>query len=319
MSELVPQSPQAGKLLAELHREYLDWRRALNISPFSIRCMAWNDRAFIKWLAQACRVETADHLAKVHLETWLKHLAAHRTYKGHPLNPRSINKKVENARGFIRYLIMFGYAPHGLMDVLLYVKEPKNLPTSVLMHAQVRKLLAKVPTHSSQGYRNRAILELLYTSGIRAREILGLNVGDINLQTATMMVTGKGRKQRVTPIGRTALRYMETYLVAVRPYLAREPDEQAVFLNRKGKRMPYQTLRQIVHCAGQEAGLGNITAHTFRRTCTTELIRGGAGLYQVKELLGHETLDTLRPYTKLTIQDLKKTHEKCHPRERGND
>ena len=93
--------------------------------------------------------------------------------------------------------------------------------------------------------------------------------------------------------------------------------EPAGFLDRNGRRMPYHTVRRIVAAAAQRAGIqGQVSPHTFRRSCTTELIRGGAGLYQVKEMLGHESLDTLRPYTRLTVQDLKKEHARCHPRER---
>jgi integrase/recombinase XerD len=95
------------------------------------------------------------------------------------------------------------------------------------------------------------------------------------------------------------------------------PQEAALFLNRKGERMPYHTLLRLIHqYAGRQHLDVNVTPHTFRRSCTTELIRAGANLYHVKELLGHESLETLRHYTRLTIVDLKKTHEACHPRER---
>jgi site-specific recombinase XerD len=105
---------------------------------------------------------------------------------------------------------------------------------------------------------------------------------------------------------------------AVRPFLVRDPNEPAFFLNHVGRRMPYHTFRRIVGHYVAKAGLpSHVSPHTFRRSCTTELIRGGANLYHVKELLGHESLDTLKHYTKLNIQDLKETHRKCHPRERG--
>ena len=138
------------------------------------------------------------------------------------------------------------------------------------------------------------MLEVLYSTGIRVGELLGLNVTDVDLDNATAVVLGKGNKQRVVPIGKTALRLLESYLKAVRPFLLSRADEPALFLNHAGQRMPY---------------------HTFRRSCTTELIRAGANLYHVKELLGHEDLETLKHYTKLTIEDLKATHARCHPRE----
>lgn len=119
------------------------------------------------------------------------------------------------------------------------------------------------------------------------------------------------------PIGKTALRLVTSYLRGVRPFLARDAGERALWLTRAGHRLPYHTLLKRVRHHGERLALPvAITPHTFRRSCTTELIRGGANLWHVKELLGHEHLDTLQHYAKLTIADLKKTHTRCHPRER---
>jgi site-specific recombinase XerD len=110
------------------------------------------------------------------------------------------------------------------------------------------------------------------------------------------------------------------HLRAVRPFQARDPTERAMFLDRHGRRLNYNAFSQIVRACAARAGADGVrvTAHTFRRSCATELLRGGANMYHVKDLLGHETLDTLKHYAKLTIVDLKKTHEKCHPRERDD-
>jgi integrase/recombinase XerD len=251
------------------------------------------------------------------MESWLKSLHVHRTTKGLPLKPRSINKRIEAVRTFLKYLAMHGLVPRTLVDQIDYVNEPKLLPTSVLHHAQVKKLIAVIRTDTPDGYRDRTLFEVLYSTGVRAAEILGLDVPHVDLRNATALVTGKGNKQRVVPIGRTALRHLETYIRAVRPFLVRDPNEAALFLNHRGMRLPYQTFLRLVHIHAKRAGLDvHVTPHTFRRSCATEMLRGGANMYHVKELLGHETLNTLKHYAKLTITDLKKTHEKCHPRER---
>lgn len=308
-----------GKLLAELFESYLTWRRACNNSEATVQGERFNGRRFLLWLCRSQQITTPDRLYKKHLEDWQKYLAMRLTEKGRPLNPRSINKTIEACRSFLRYLALHDYVPKNLWEMLRYVKTPQHLPTSVLTHGEMRKLLSRMPLRTTLDYRNRAVMELLYTSGIRAGELQGLNLEDVDFNNATMLVTGKGDKQRIVPIGRTALRYLESYLTAVRPFLLKNPKEKAIFLTIGGKRFPYHRLRAIVKVCAAAAGLpDNITAHTFRRSCTTELIRGGAGLYQVKELLGHSHLDTLTPYTKLTITDLKKTHEKCHPRERDD-
>ena len=222
--------------------------------------------------------------------------------------------------------LAYGHLQRVFLDALTLVKEPNLLPTSVLTHAQVKRLIAVIPTGNPCGYRDRAMMELLYSTGVRVAELLTLRMPDVDLNNATAVVMGKGRKQRVVPIGRTALRYLQTYLVAIRPFLAVSADgeggagnqtEQAVFLTRQGKPVHYLTFLRAIHAYAKRASLdANVTPHTFRRSCATELLRAGANMYHVKELLGHENLNTLRHYARLTITDLKKTHEKCHPRER---
>ncbi|MGH7945854.1 MAG: tyrosine-type recombinase/integrase [Opitutaceae bacterium] len=183
-----------------------------------------------------------------------------------------------------------------------------------LPHAQVKKLSAKIDTTSAEGFRDRAVLELLYSAGLRAAELLGLDVADVDLANATAIVMGKGRKQRVVPIGKTALRLLESYLRGVRPFLVRDANERALWLNHAGQRLRYAVLLRRVHEHADRLDLPvTVTPHTFRRSCTTELIRGGANLWHVKELLGHEHLDTLQHYAKLTIADLKEDAREVPP------
>ena len=304
--------------LQDLLEAFLDYLRSLNRSPYTIKGTEACTRRFLRWLSVHHQVHTADRLRRSLLEDWLRHLHAWRTTKGRPLRPRSINKHIECVRVFLRYLAHHGYIQSALVDVLLSVKEPKTLPTSVLTHAQVKKLLNVIDTTGPEGYRDRTMFELLYSSGIRLGELIGLNCEDVDYPNATMLVTGKGDKQRVVPVGKTALRYLESYTRAVRGFLVRDPSEAALFLSGRGERIKRFTISQHLHRYAARAGLEeNVTPHTFRRSCTTELIRSGANLYHVKELLGHESLDTVRHYAKLTISDLKATHAKCHPREKG--
>ncbi len=309
---------EATRTLADLLTAHLDYGRSLNLSAHTLEAQRYHVRAFLHWLEKTYGVRTADRLRPAHTEGWLKQLTAHRTARGLPLKPKSVNKQIESLRAFLKYLAGHGYVANALAQSVDYVKEPRLLPTSVLNHAQVKKLLARIDTSTTEGIRDRTMLELLYSTGLRVSELLGLNVADVDFAHATAIVLGKGNKQRVVPIGKTALRLLESYLKAVRPFLVRDANETALFLDRFGKRMPYETFLRRVHLYTEQSGLEvNVTPHTFRRSCTTELIRGGANLYHVKELLGHETLDTLKHYAKLTIDDLKATHQKCHPREKG--
>jgi len=309
---------QTTKTLPDQLADYIAHAQSLRVSAYTIRNARYHLQNFLDWLETTRQITTADRLNATALETWQKHLANHRTHKGLPFKPSSMNKQIESLRGFIKYLAGHGIIPQALADKLQYVKTPHLLPSSVLDHAQMKALLRSTGTGDAQSYRDQTMLELLYSSGIRAGELLGLNVADVDLANATAIVMGKGSKQRVVPIGKTALKLLESYIRAVRPFLQHDPQQQALFLNRDGERMPYHTLLRNVHQYANTQHLEiNVTPHTFRRSCTTELIRGGANLYHVKELLGHESLETLRHYTRLTINDLKKTHEKCHPREQA--
>lgn len=304
------------KTLSSLLVDHLDYQKALNASTWTMQTVRNNNRRFIKWLVEKYQVETADQLRKDQLEDWQKHLAAWQTKKGTPLKAKSINRSIDTTRGFLKYLASHGHIDARLVDALQYVREPQTLPGSVLTHHEVKKLLSRVDTTSPENYRNRVMLEMLYTTGVRIGELLGLDVEDVNLNLATALVMGKGRKERMVPVGRTALKFLESYIIAVRPFLLVDKTEKALFVHR-GKRMGYQRFLHMVHAAARRVNIDKqVSPHTFRRSCTTELIRGGANMYHVKELLGHESLATLKHYARLTILDLKKTHEKCHPRER---
>ena len=307
------------KTTSDFISDYLGHLRSIFYSPATIRGNKSYLLRFDQYLRENLGLSTIAGLRREHLKNWHCRFIDLRTPKGYPLKATSINRHNAAIRSFLKYLADHNIINRGLADYLPAVKEPHCLPGSVLDHGQVKKLLAKIPTDTSEGYRNRAMLEMLYTSGIRAGELLGLDVKDIDFKTRTALVTGKGNKERIVPIGKEALRHLETYVVAVRSYLLKHRPETALFVSRRGKRLSYQTFCRIVSESGKKAGLEEaITAHTFRRSCATELIRSGANIYHVKELLGHESLDTMKHYAKLTIVDLKKTHKKCHPREKDS-
>ncbi len=306
------------KTMNDLISIYLVHLRSVRQSPETIRKKGENLKRFSRWLLSKYQVNTVTEISHERLKVWHHHLSTLKNPKGYPLKATSINRHIITIRGFLKYLAKDGYVQASLQDVLPYLQEPKKLPGSVLPHAQVKKLLSKISTNTSEGYRNRTMLELLYSSGIRANELLSLDVGDVNFSHETAQVQGKGSKERMVPIGKTARRFLESYIVAIRPYLLKDKSEKALFPGKDGKRLSYAAFRRAIVSIIETAGFDDVTAHTFRRSCTTELIRSGANMYHVKELLGHESLDTLKHYAKLTILDLKKTHKKCHPREKDS-
>jgi len=308
---------QANRTLQQSYRAYLTRLRSLNYSHKTLAEYSYTLRRLVAWLERTCKLTAPAQLRKTHFEAWHRHVREFKTAKGYPIKPPTVNKHLAVTRSYLYYLAATGIVPKSLVDALPLVKEPVMLPGSTLPHAQVRRVLRKQETRTPEGYRMRTILELLYTSGIRARELLGLDVADIDLEYGTARVLGKGSKERMVPLGRTAHRYLETYIKAIRPFLVRDRGETALFLNARGARYSYSSLQIYIQRFMQQFHFDErVTAHTFRRSCATEMIRSGANVYHVKELLGHETLRTLNHYLKLTIADLKKTHERTHPRER---
>lgn len=305
--------------LEQLTDEMIGYLKSLNYSKYTLKTIKHNLRSFTKYMKDNFNVTEVTELRIMHLKARHRHLCEKKTAKGLPLKVRTINKHIEGLRVFLKYLEKNGYITNKLLDSVQYLKEPSLLPGEIIEHKEARKFLDSIDTSTPAGYRDRTMFELFYTTGIRAGEFAGLNLKDVNLVHNTLIVTGKGRKQRVVPIGRTAMRYLQTYIKAVRCFLLKNRSEEALFLNKYGRRLQVQRIESITHKYEKKAKLKiNLTPHVFRRSCATELIREGANMYHVKELLGHETLDTLKHYVKLTITDLKKTHAKCHPREKDS-
>ncbi len=307
------------KLLYELIEEYLDSLRSLNFRPGTVSVRGYALRRFTCWLEESWGVRTPDRLQRRHLREWQICMGRRLNPEGLPVKPRTINKNIEGVQAFLEHLAEYGLVGGELLRVLKYVRVPQPLPR-VLPHEKIRAMLDGIDTTTTKGHRNRAMLEVMYSSGLRAAELIGLDVGDVSLSDHVALVCGKGEKERIVPIGATAIRFVESYLRAVRPSLLKSPEEKALFLDDQGNRMPYHTLRRIIVAIAEMAGLGGeVTAHVFRRSCASELVKGNASIYHVSRMLGHESLDTLKHYVKLHIADLKETHHRTHPREKDEE
>jgi len=254
--------------------EYLDRRRSLNYSPRSVQEERYTLQRLCSWLEQTFECTSPGALCKQHLDAWQKHLCSTVNVSGRPITARTVNKHLTFARSFLGYLADRGHVQRRLVNALERLREPRTLPRSVLTHGQVRKLLDSIDTGSPQGFRDRTVLELLYTSGIRARELTGLDLSDVDLEEGVARVTGKGSKERVVPIGRTALRFLRGYIVGVRPeFLARrslgegglrDSSQTALFLNARGDRFSYRSLQHCIRRLRKKHKLEqHVTAHTF--------------------------------------------------------
>ena len=213
-----------------------------------------------------------------------------------------------------------GVVPPSLPSAVLYVRAPETLPRDIPTDQEVARMIRSCDTMRTTGFRDRAIVELLYSTGMRRQEMTDLKVGDVDLaQGYARIERGKGGKGRIVPLGRMAGDWIRKYLLAIRPELVRgKPDPGWLFVTKSGRKMDGAEVRQAVLKAARRAGIEkNVTPHALRRACATEMIRRSANPWHVKELLGHEDFRSLDVYAKLTILDLKAAHRKYHPREQG--
>ncbi len=246
-------------------------------------------------------------LDKVDYLTLRKYLAV---MKEKNLGNRTVGRRLSALRSFFRFLSREGYIKANPILMLSSPKLEKHLP-SFMTEEEVGKLIESAFAKDKKdilGLRDRAILEAFYSSGLRISELVGLNLDDIDFISGIVKIKGKGKKERVVPIGEAALS-------AIRKYLdARKKETSAVFLNRNARRITARGVRYVLvkylHAAGMKPG---VSAHTFRHSFATHLLNRGADLRTVQELLGHANLSTTQIYTHLTTERLKSVYDKAHP------
>jgi len=224
-------------------------------------------------------------------------------------------RKMAAAKSFFGFMVAEGNLKDNLTQNITSPKVGKSLPKPISVSQAM--LLLEQPTRLSapEAKRDRAILELLYASGMRVSELVSLNLDDINIERGDVRCFGKGHKERLIPIAPRAVLTVKEYLQETRPRLVHSDVERALFLNRRGGRLTRQGLWQILKGYAKSAELGKeITPHTLRHSFATHMLSGGADLRSVQELLGHANIATTQVYTHLTNEHIRRTYEKSHPR-----
>ena len=219
-------------------------------------------------------------------------------------------RKISTLKSFFKFLMREGYIKTNPALSVAYPKLEKNLP-KFLTEEEMKKFLDSLPQSNILEIRNKAMFELLYSSGVRISELIGLNTEDIDTISWVIKVKGKGKKERLLPLGTAAQRIVEKYLDE------RSSAAKALFLNRFGKRLSAVGIRKAINkSAGVLAAREKISPHVFRHSFATHLLNRGADLRSVQELLGHSSITTTQVYTHLTVDSLKKVYQKAHPRAR---
>lgn len=300
-------------LFASMQR-YLD---ALRVKGFTDETLYNSERYlrdFIGW-CDTRSIERPHDVTKPMLESYQRFLHYYRKRDGQPLSHTSQRGKLIPVKGFFRWLTRHNHILYNPASELEMARLPRRLPKHVLTIEEVETVLRQIDTIDPLGLRDRAVIETLYSTGIRRMELVNLKVLDVDIERGTLLVRqGKGRKDRLVPIGERALLWIGKYLAQVRLHLVVPPDDGTLFLTRTGEAFNACWLSRTVARHVDAAGIGKRGGcHLFRHTMATLMLEGGADLRYIQAMLGHADLSTTTIYTQVAIRALKAIHAATHP------
>lgn len=230
------------------------------------------------------------------------------------MSDRTQARIISGMRGFFKYCIDENIVKIDPTELLEAPKLKRKLPDT-LSYEEIEKIIAEIDLSTPEGTRNKAMLETLYSCGLRVSELVSLRRSHLYTETGFIRVIGKGDKERLVPIGSAAVKYLNIYLNTIRPHIPVQPGfDDYVFLNRRGKMLSRIMIFYIIRDLAAKAGIKKtISPHTFRHSFATHLVEGGADLRAVQEMLGHESITTTEIYTHLDREFLRETLRKYHP------
>lgn len=275
-------------------------------------------RDFMAW-CDTRGIERPHEITKPILESYQRFLYYYRKTNGQPLSFASQRGKLVPLRMYFRWLTRNNHILYNPASDLDLPRTPRRLPRHVLSVSEVEAVMRQVDTAEPIGIRDRAILETLYSTGMRRMELVNLHVSDVDLERGTVLIRqGKGRKDRMIPIGERALIWIGRYLASARLHLVRAPDEGILFLTREGEGFNGEWLSNIVARYVDKASTGKRgSCHLFRHTMATLMLEGGADVRYIQAMLGHAELSTTQIYTQVAIRQLKAIHSATHPASAG--
>jgi site-specific recombinase XerD len=228
--------------------------------------------------------------------------------------PTTVARKLAALRGLYSHLVRIGSLAQTPADLVTSPKRASRLPR-VLSHEQIAALLDRIPAREPLELRDRAMLELAYSCGLRCEEIVNLDLGAIDFDSERLRVLGKGQKERLLPVGEPAQRALERYLARGRPALQRDPAEPALFVSKSGRRLSGSDVRRRLALWVRNAALAaGVSPHSLRHSFATHLLEGGADLRSIQELLGHTSISTTQIYTRVDTARLRDQYAHTHPR-----
>lgn len=307
-----------------LHVErFLEQMQVIGWSPRTLEAYRSHLGFFIAHLDAETDVEEITEVLPETLHAYQAHLFTWTGEDGRGLSIATQAARLSAVRSFFRHLVKSDVLLHDPAAGVMPPKRKGTLPRSILTKQEVARLLASPDARTPLGLRDRAMLEVLYSTGIRNAELRALRIYDLDLDRGLLRVNeGKNAKDRVVPLGRAASNYLREYIAEARPKLlvgrgSGGATDETVFLSRTGR--PLRTLGVIypIQKHAKRAGIERkITPHTFRHTFATHMLQGRADIRHIQAMLGHSLVATTQIYTRVDVTDLKAVHRRCHPRER---
>lgn len=299
--------------MQEVFDRYIDYLQAeKNASPYTVRNYtsdilgSSNIKGFFKFLSEK-GIKSLNQTDRYLLREYLAYLGEQGLVKG------SIARRLSSIRSFYRYLVREGILPENPVKDTSSPKLDRRLP-SFLTVEEVTQLLEATDSSTPQGQRDRAFLELLYASGLRVSELVGLNIEQIDLESKEIRVTGKGSKERMVLMGEPATKAVSVYINKGRKELRSKKRNNALFLNKQGGRLTERSVQYILQKYARGAGINRrVHPHMLRHTFATHMLDGGADLRVVQELLGHSSLASTQIYTHVSKSQAKRVYEAAHP------
>jgi integrase/recombinase XerD len=302
--------------LTDARRLYLNHMLASGRSDCTVRGAKSALKQLLAFLT-TLGVHLVAQLDREALMRYREELAWRLTAKGVPLAVRSQLELLGHVATFCRFGVDQGWWLTDPSATIPRPKKPSRLPRSTVDHNEVERLLASPDVGTLRGFRDRVMLEVLYSTALRREELANLLLEDLDVEGGYVFVReGKGSKDRVVPIGASVCDRLRSYLVEIRPQWPGLGTDRHVFLNRWGRGMGPNAVWAVVHKHARRAGLAKpVATHTLRHACATNMLRNGAPVRQLQEMLGHASLETTQLYTRVTINDLRAMHAKFHPSE----
>ncbi len=306
-----PSDPQG---MSAWMARYLEWMRIQNYSDRTVENREVYLGFFIEW-AEERGLARPSEITKPILERYQRHLYHLRKRDGNPLSFRSQYSRLVPIRAYFKWLTRQNVLLYNPASELELPRLERRLPKHVLSMQEADIVLAQADTTDVLGIRDRAILETLYSTGMRRMEVVGLSLFDLDQDRGTLMVRqGKGKKDRMIPIGDRAVAWITKYACDVRPQLVMEPDDGRLFLTTDGEPFTPNRLSQLIRNYVDAADIGKRgSCHLFRHTMATIMLENGADIRFIQQMLGHADLSTTQIYTQVSIRKLKQIHTATHP------